>query len=92
MNYIQANEKNYPRAGRIVQVNRQVSEGTGTIQFTAEFPNPDAILRPGGFGRVRIQTGDNKNALLIPQAAVMEVQSLYQVVVVSADNKATFVR
>ena len=90
VNYIQANEEDYPHAGRIVQVNRQVAEGTGTIQFTAEFPNPDAILRPGGFGRVRIQTGDNKNALLIPQAAVMEVQSLYQVVVVSADNKATF--
>jgi len=88
--YIQANEENYPRAGRIVQVNRQVAEGTGTIQFTAEFPNPEAILRPGGFGRVRIQTGDNKNALLIPQAAVMEVQSLYQVVVVSAENKANF--
>ena len=90
VNYIQANEEDYPHAGRIVQVNRQVAEGTGTIQFTAEFPNPDAILRPGGFGRVRIQTGDNKNALLIPQAAVIEVQSLYQVVVVSADNKAMF--
>ena len=88
--YIQANEENYPRAGRIVQVNRQVAEGTGTIQFTAEFPNPEAILRPGGFGRVRIQTGDNKNALLVPQAAVIEVQSLYQVVVVSPENKANF--
>lgn len=89
-NYIQANEEEYSRPGRIVQVNRQVSGGTGTIQLTAEFPNPDAILRPGGFGRVRLQTGDNKSALLIPQAAVMEVQSLYQVLVVSADNKATF--
>jgi RND family efflux transporter MFP subunit len=90
VNYIQANEENYPHAGRIVQVNRQVAEGTGTIQFTAEFPNPDSILRPGGFGRVRIQTSDNKDALLIPQAAVIEVQSLYQVIVVSPENKATF--
>ncbi len=90
VNYIQANEENYPHIGRIVQVNRQVTEGTGTIQLTAEFPNPDAILRPGGFGRVRIQTSNNKNALLVPQAAVIEVQSLYQVIVVSAENKATF--
>ena len=88
--YIQANAEEYPHGGRIIQVNRQVASGTGTVQFTAEFPNPDAILRPGGFGRVRIQTSDNKNALLVPQAAVMEVQSLYQVIAVSPDNKATF--
>ncbi len=88
--YIQANAEDYPHVGRIIQVNRQVSSGTGTVQFTAEFPNPDAILRPGGFGRVRIQTAENQNTLLVPQAAVIEVQSLYQVVVVSPDNKATF--
>jgi len=88
--YIQANNEDYPRTGRVIQVNRQVTAGTGTIQVTAEFPNPDAILRPGGFGRVRIQTGDNQNALLVPQPAVIEVQSLYQVIVVSPDNKATF--
>ena len=39
---------------------------------------------------MRVQTGNNKNALLVPQAAVIEVQSLYQVIVVGADNKATF--
>jgi RND family efflux transporter MFP subunit len=88
--YIQANAETYPLTGRIIQVNRQVAGGTGTVQLAAEFPNKDAILRPGGFGRVRIQTGDNKNALLVPQAAVIEVQSLYQVIVVSTDNKATF--
>lgn len=88
--YIQANAEDYPHVGRIIQVNRQVSSGTGTVQFTAEFPNPDAILRPGGFGRVRIQTAENQNTLLVPQAAVIEVQSLYQVIVVSPDNKATF--
>ena len=82
--------KTYPQTGRIIQVNRQVATGTGTIQITAEFPNPDAILRPGGFGRVRIQTSDNKNALLVPQPAVIEVQSLYQVIVVSPENKAMF--
>ena len=88
--YIQANAEDYPHSGKVIQVNRQVTTGTGTIQLTAEFPNPDAILRPGGFGRVRIQTADNKNALLVPQPAVIEVQSLYQVIVVSPDNKATF--
>jgi RND family efflux transporter MFP subunit len=88
--YIQANGEEYPHSGKIIQVNRQVATGTGTIQLTAELPNPDAILRPGGFGRVRIQTRNNQNALLVPQAAVIEVQSLYQVIVVSPENKATF--
>lgn len=88
--YIQANEVPYPHKGRVILVNREVSSQTGTIQVAAEFPNSDAILRPGGFGRVRMKTGDNKNALLVPQRAVIEVQSAYQVVVVGPDNKATF--
>jgi membrane fusion protein, multidrug efflux system len=88
--YIQSNEVAYPSAGRIILVNREVSSQTGTIQIAAEFPNSKGILRPGGFGRVRIKTGDNKNALLVPQAAVIEVQSAYQVVVVGPDNKASF--
>src|SRR5215472_9316795 len=88
--YIQADEAAYRSTGRIILVNREVSSQTGTIQFAAEFPNPQATLRPGGFGRVRIKTGDNRESLLVPQAAVIEVQSAYQVVVVGADNKATF--
>ncbi len=80
----------YPHKGRIVLVNREVASQTGTIQLVAEFPNADAILRPGGFGRVRFQTGMNEGALLVPQAAVIEVQSMYQVAVVDPDNKATF--
>jgi membrane fusion protein (multidrug efflux system) len=88
--YIQANEITYPSMGKIILVNREVSSQTGTIQFAAEFPNPNAVLRPGGFGRVRIKTGDNKGALLVPQPAVIEVQSAYQVAVIDADNKASF--
>jgi membrane fusion protein (multidrug efflux system) len=88
--YIQANESAYPSPGHIILVNREVSSQTGTIQFAAEFPNAHAILRPGGFGRVRIKTGDTKGALLVPQIAVIEVQSAYQVVVIGADNKASF--
>jgi membrane fusion protein (multidrug efflux system) len=88
--YIQANDIAYPQKGRIILVSREITSQTGTIQLAAEFPNQQGILRPGGFGRVRIQTGTNKDAMLIPQAAVIEVQSMYQVVVLSADNKAQF--
>ena len=88
--FIQANDVLYPRKGKFVYVNRQVGTQTGTIQMAAEFSNPEAALRPGGFGRVRIKTGDSKNALLVPQAAVIEVQSMYQLIVLTPDNKAMF--
>jgi RND family efflux transporter MFP subunit len=86
--YIQANDAPYPFKGDIIFANRQITAGTGTIQLAAAFQNKDLILRPGGFGRVRVQTGTVKNALLVPQSAVSEVQSLYQLFVVTPDNKA----
>ncbi len=88
--FIQANNEPYPQKGKFVYVNRQIGTQTGTIQVAAEFPNPEASLRPGGFGRVRIQTGDERNAVLVPQAAVIEVQSQYQVIVLTPENKAQF--
>lgn len=88
--FIQSNDEPYPEKGKIVYVNRQVGTSTGTIQMAAEFPNQGAALRPGGFGRVRIKIGDNASALLVPQPAVIEVQSEYQVIVLTPDNKATF--
>jgi membrane fusion protein (multidrug efflux system) len=86
--FIQANDVPYPRKGAVIYVNRQVGTQTGTIQMAAEFPNPDAVLRPGGYGRARVRIGENKQALLVPQASVIEVQSQYQILVVTPDNKA----
>jgi membrane fusion protein (multidrug efflux system) len=88
--FIQANGTPFPAKGKIMLVSREIASQTGTIQIAADFPNRDGILRPGGFGNVRIETGMTKGALLVPQAAVIEVQSMYQVVVVTPDNKATF--
>jgi membrane fusion protein, multidrug efflux system len=88
--YIQANDELYPYKGSIIFVNRQITAGTGTIQLAAAFPNKDALLRPGGFGQVRMRTRNNPNALLIPQAAVIEVQTDFQVVVVNPEGRAVF--
>jgi membrane fusion protein (multidrug efflux system) len=88
--FIQSNDESYPERGRIVYVNRQVGTSTGTIQMAAEFANRDAALRPGGFGRIRIKIGDSPNAFLVPQAAVIEVQSDYMLLVLTPDNKARF--
>jgi len=78
----------YPHKGRILETDRQVDPNTGTIRLVAAFPNPGNILRPGEYGRVRIQTSTKKNALLVPQTAVKELQGGYQIALVSADNKA----
>jgi membrane fusion protein, multidrug efflux system len=90
LEFIQANGNPYPRKGSIVLVNREVTSQTGTIQLVAQLPNPDAVLRPGGFGRVRFQVAMNEGALLVPQQAVIEVQSMYTVAVVDPGNKAAF--
>jgi RND family efflux transporter MFP subunit len=79
----------YPQTGRILWTDRQVDSSTGTIRLVAAFPNPGNKLRPGQYGRVRIQTGTRKQALLVPQSAVKEIQGGYQVAVVGADNKAS---
>ena len=60
---------------------------TGTIRVATIFPNPQNLLRPGMFSRVRAEMGIRKGALVIPQRAVSEVQGRYLVAVVSAENK-----
>lgn len=78
----------YPHKGKILLADRQVDINTGTIRLIAAFPNPGNILRPGQYGRVRIETGMKKNALLVPQSAVKEIQGGYEVALLGPDNKA----
>jgi membrane fusion protein, multidrug efflux system len=76
----------YPYKGHIVFVERQVNPQTGTIQIAGSFPNPQNLLRPGQFGRIKAETEIRHDALLVPQRAVNELQGSYQVVVVHPDN------
>jgi membrane fusion protein, multidrug efflux system len=76
----------YPYKGQIVFVERQVNPQTGTIQIAGSFPNPQNLLRPGQFGRIKAETEIRHDALLVPQPAVNELQGSYQVVVISPDN------
>ena len=77
----------YPLRGHTLLVNREIDSRTGTIQVRAEFPNPTNVLRPGQYARIRSKTEVRKNALLIPQQAISELQGIYQVGVVDSDNK-----
>ncbi len=77
----------YPRQGRIIFVDRGVNSNTGTIRVAAAFPNPQSLLRPGQYGRVRAQTQLQRGALLVPQRAVTQLQGSFQVAIVTAENK-----
>jgi RND family efflux transporter MFP subunit len=77
----------YPQKGKVLLADRQVDANTGTIRIIAAFPNPGNILRPGQYGRVRVQTNLKKGALLLPQTAVAQSQGSYQVAIVGSDHK-----
>jgi len=84
---ILADGSTFPGKGRIIIADRAVDLKTGTLSIVAEFPNPQAVLRPGQFGRVRLAATVAENALLVPQKAVTEMQSAKVVYVVGAENK-----
>ena len=83
---ILANGTVYPHQGRILYTDRQVDITTGTIRIASSFPNPENILRPGQFGRIRAATEQVNGALLVPQRAVNELQGTYQVAVVDGNK------
>jgi membrane fusion protein (multidrug efflux system) len=77
----------FPHKGRAVIADRAVDQKTGTLTIVAEFANPERLIRPGQFGKIRGAIDIVKDAVLIPQQAVMEEQSSRTVYVVDAANK-----
>jgi len=79
----------YERTGTIYFADREINPATGAIRIAGVFPNPNNLLRPGGYGRVRASVKTQNGALLVPQRAVIELQGSYQVAVVGSDNKVS---
>jgi len=77
----------FPQKGIPIFVDRAIDQKSGTIQVRAEFPNPQWVLRPGQFGRVRAVTEEVPNAVLVPQVAVQELQGAKTVLVVGEGDK-----
>jgi membrane fusion protein, multidrug efflux system len=84
---ILADGTTYSHEGVFYFAGRAVDQNTGSIQLAAQFPNPGNVLRPGQYAKVRGIVRTQKGALLIPQAAVTDLQGSYQVDVVGGDNK-----
>jgi membrane fusion protein (multidrug efflux system) len=83
-----ADGSRYGKRGVIVMANRNIDSTTGTIQMQALFPNPDGLLRPGEFGRVRLARGEEGHQVIaVPEKALISVQGTYSLAVVGANNK-----
>jgi membrane fusion protein (multidrug efflux system) len=79
----------YPRKGKFNALDRNLDPKTGSIRYYVDFPNPDATLRPGQFGKVRFVPDEVKNALVVPQESVTELQGNFQVAVIDQNNKVS---
>jgi membrane fusion protein (multidrug efflux system) len=80
----------HPHKGSVDAIERAIDPTTGTLAVQSKFPNPERVVRPGAYGRVRFVVETKKGALLVPQRAVQELQNLYSLAVVGDGNKVSF--
>lgn len=81
----------YPHKARIIGVDNAVSATLGTLQMEAQLPNPDSLLRPGMFVKVRAVTDEVKHALMVPQSAIVSQQGQQFVLALQQDNKVALI-
>ena len=77
----------FNQKGLLDFIDRNIDTSTGTILVQATFPNPDKIIRPGQFVRVKVKVMDLQGALLVPQKCLIELQGQYSVLIVNKENK-----
>lgn len=82
----------YEHKGSIDFIDRNVDSSTGTILIQATFPNPDRIIRPGQFARIKLKVMDVNNAIIVPQKSLTELQGQYSALIVNAENKVETVQ
>ena len=78
----------YPQRGVVVTAGRAFDPSTGTIQMQALIPNPDGLLRPGQYGRVRLRRPQaGQDSLTVPQKALISMQGTYSLGIIGDDDK-----
>lgn len=83
-------ESGFPHKGYIDFVDNVLDPATGTIRARAVFPNPDKLMAPGFFARVRVPGSSNYEGLLVPDRAIADDQGTSFVWVVQPDNTAHY--
>jgi membrane fusion protein (multidrug efflux system) len=86
---ILADSSVHPDEGRFVFIDRAVDSKTGTLRVRAEFKNSGGLLRPGMFGRIKVDLGGRPDSILVPERALAELQGKNFVWLVDKDNKTT---
>jgi RND family efflux transporter MFP subunit len=76
----------YPQPGRLDFVDRAVDPRTGTLALRATFANPARVLRPGQYVRLRVLLEERPDAVVVPQAAILESQGSTSLFVVGPDQ------
>lgn len=84
---ILADGSTHPYKGKVDFGDRQVDPTTGTLRLQASFPNPEGLVRPGQFARIRAVITVLENGIMIPQRCIKEIQGIFQVYVVNEDNE-----
>lgn len=77
----------HPEKGTLNFSDTKIDPTTGTVTIEAQFPNPEGTLRSGQFGKVRLLIRTEKDAIVIPQRAVAELQGMFQVSIIDPQNK-----
>ncbi len=85
-----SNERGYPFKGRVDYLANRIDAATGTIQLRGVFPNPDHVLLPGLFARIRVPIATNQDALLVPDNALGADQQGRFVLVVNSQNMVEY--
>jgi len=80
----------HPELGKVDFVDRNIDPTTGTLMVQTSFPNPDGVVRPGQFAKLRINFDDPNDALLIPLKCLQEVQGQFNVFVVNTEGEVEF--
>ena len=70
-----ANDRGYPHRGQSDYQDPSVDPGTGTIRVRGVFPNPDGVILPGMFVRIRVPFERQKESILVPERALSTDQS-----------------
>jgi RND family efflux transporter MFP subunit len=81
-----ANEEGFPHKGVIDFVDNRLDPNTGTLRARGVFPNPDGLMTPGFFARLRVTGRGEYDALLVPDEALGTDQSQKFVYVVNPQN------
>ena len=76
----------YDQKGFVDFIDRSIDSSTGSILVQATFPNPERLIRPGQFARVRIRVRQDENAIVIPQKCAKELQGQFSVMLVNGEN------